>query len=98
MSTAPDLDAARRSHVLEYLGQHPDGASAREIHAAAVESGEAEILGWDPRWPGAGPLVVLHRLRDAREVALLALPIGKYPDPVENVLDQRYVIAQMALL
>ena len=92
MSPAHDLVAARRSHVLEYLATHPEGASAREIHAAAVESGEAAALDWDRRF-AAGPLVVLAALHQAGEVALVHERIQPPP-----ALDQRYVIAQLALL
>lgn len=88
------LDAARRSHVLEYLGQHPDGATAREIHAAAVESGEAEVLRWDPRFAD-GPLVALMGLFSAGEVTVTR----REGEPLTlGALDTRYRIAQMALL
>jgi hypothetical protein len=97
MSTTPDLDAARRSHVLEYLGQHPAGASAREIHAAAVESGEAAVLGWEERFP-LSALRVLEALYSAGEVAAVARPMGKPTDPTPALLDWPYTIAQLALL
>lgn len=100
MSPAPasDVTAARRSHVLEYLTTHPEGATPREVHAAAVESGEIQRLGWDPRFAGAGALLALVALLQAGEVAVVAQPIGKPSDPVPGPLDQRYVIAQLALL
>lgn len=95
MSTPTDIHAARRSHVLEYLGTHPDGASAREIHAAAAESGEAEILGWDPRWPGAGPLPILLALFSAGEVTITR---REDQDLTIGGVDTVYRIAQLALL